>query len=279
MGFFSPRFHNTKNGTAILWQHGDMLQVVGIPVLSDNYVWVLFAEGETQATIVDPGSAEPVEAWLENHQKSLSTILVTHGHHDHTGGIAKLFEKFSIDVVGPSKDRVSKLTRAVSDGEKVSVAGHELEVIDVPAHTAGHVSYFGAGLVLTGDALFAGGCGRVFEGTFAQMHNSLARLANLPAETRMYCAHEYTHSNLRFALEVEPENKRLHERLRFTEVQRSLNEPTLPSTIGLELETNPFLRCEVPAVVEAARLHAQAEVAPGEETFEVLRHWKDSWRG
>ncbi len=258
-----------------------MLRAGSIPILSDNYAWILSQPSSSTVVVVDPGEPHAVTEWLSKHGLRASTILVTHRHHDHIGGIDDLVARFSSRVVAPRRDAVPAMTLAVDDGDTVvdEEAGVEFTVIAVPGHTAGHVAYAGHGAVLTGDALFAGGCGRVFEGTLAEMYASLQRLAALPAETLVYCAHEYTLANLKFALEVESSNIDLQKRFESVQVEREFGGVTLPTTIGLELETNPFLRCQVPAVVQAAEQHAGRSVEPGAATFEVIRRWKDGWRG
>lgn len=259
----------------------DMLRIGAIPILGDNYVWVLSRPDSSHVIVVDPGEAGPVLDWLEEHELEPSTILITHRHHDHVGGVEEIARRFSPRVVAPKRDSVPAASESVVGGDIIrdQSAGVELTTLDVPGHTAGHAAYVGHGIALTGDALFAGGCGRVFEGTFDQMYESLQRLAALPTETAIHCAHEYTVSNLRFAREVEPENEVLQSRLKDAEMQRELGGNTLPSTIAEELATNPFLRCEAPAVVDAARARSGSDLAPGAEVFAVLRHWKDGWSG
>ncbi len=170
--------------------------------------------------------------------------------------------------------------QALCEGDTVSLPGlPALSVLDVPGHTAGHIAYYGGGLLLCGDTLFTGGCGRLFEGTAAQMYASLQKLAALPADTRVYCAHEYTLGNLRFALAVEPDNRTLQSHYQTTEDLRRRGLPTVPTALGLERDTNPFLRCHLPAIAAAASRHAGQPRQPGVETFATLRGWKDHWNG
>lgn len=256
----------------------NQLDVSPIAILTDNYAWVLQPD-DSPVVVVDPGEAGPVLQWLQSRRLALAAILLTHHHGDHVGGVARLAQAYQVRVFGPAEEHISGVTDPVSHGSSVSLKGVDLEVIEVPGHTAGHVAYRGPGIVFTGDALFAGGCGRVFEGTFEQMHASLQRLAALPAQTLVYCAHEYTAANLAFARQVEPDNHELAKRLEQVRGLREQGQPTLPCTISDELGTNPFLRCHHHAVVEAACRHANRQVAPGAETFAVIRGWKDGWRG
>ncbi|MCP4895730.1 MAG: hydroxyacylglutathione hydrolase [bacterium] len=258
-----------------------MLTYDAISVLGDNYVWIISNDDSSNVAVVDPGIGPPVVSWLELNGKRPTSILITHGHHDHTGGIADLVERYAPKVFAPRRDKVAGATDEVTATEEVYDPELNLrfKVLDVPGHTSGHVAYVGEGIALTGDALFAGGCGRVFQGTFEQMYDSLRQLAALPAETIFYCAHEYTVANLRFALEVEPDNPELMTWLDSAHRIRAADLSTLPSTIGLELRANPFLRCEIPSVVEAAGRHVGHSVDPGAATFEVIRRWKDGWRG
>jgi len=182
-------------------------------------------------------------------------------------------------VYGPADESIDTVDRPVRGGDRIELPGLELEVIDLPGHTAGHIGYLGRGFALVGDTLFAGGCGRVFEGTMEQMFTSLSRLASLPPETELYCAHEYTIANLRFALDLEPENEMVRNRLEEAMAARSQGRPTVPSTLSEELATNPFLRCEDTALVAAASARAERNLRPGAEVFAFVRHLKDGWRG
>jgi len=257
-----------------------MLELTPISILSDNYVWLLSRPESSRAAIVDPGEAVPVLTTLAGRGIGLAAILLTHHHGDHTGGAGELVRRFAAPVHAAARESNRAVDRPDADGDMIALTDLDIElrVLEVPGHTSGHVAYLGDGFVLTGDALFAGGCGRVFEGTPAQMHASLSRLATLPPPTQVYCAHEYTLSNLAFAREVEPGNEVLVRRLEQSRELRSRGEVTLPSTIEVELATNPFLRCNEPAVVAAAERRAGRPVAPGAETFAVIRAWKDVFR-
>lgn len=221
------------------------LEIVPIPVLSDNYVWLMHdpASGETVA--VDPSVAEPVLAAAAARGWRITQVWNTHWHPDHTGGNDAIRAATGCAITGPAEaEKVSKLDRIVAGGDRARVGDFEAGVHDIPAHTAGHIAFHlpEAGVVFTGDTLFAMGCGRLFEGTAAQMHDALQRLAALPPETRVYCGHEYTLANGQFALSVEPDNAALAERMAEVEALRARGEPTLPTTIALERATNPFMR-------------------------------------
>ncbi len=261
-----------------------MLQIHAIPAFSDNYLWVL--EDGRHAAVVDPGDASPVLAFLEARGLALAAILATHHHGDHVGGLAALAGRWGCPVFGPAGEAIAGLTRRLAEGDRFVVPGLALplRVLDVPGHTAGHIAYAGEmpadaqPFVFCGDTLFAGGCGRLFEGTPAQMADSLSKLARLPAATRVYCAHEYTMANIRFALAVEPGNSKLFERSLRDAAAREAGRPTLPSTIGEELDTNPFLRCAAPEVVASASRHAGRPLATPVEVFTAVREWKNGFR-
>lgn len=252
-----------------------------IPAFSDNYIWTL-NDGH-RALVVDPGEAAGVRAWLETRGLELDTILITHHHADHTGGVAELRNATGARVIGPSTETLPQPVEGVSDGDVVQVLGLTFHVILVPGHTAGHIAYHlpslaDEPLLFCGDTLFSGGCGRLFEGSPAQMLDSLSRLAALPDNTRVCCTHEYTLSNLRFARTVEPGNTNLSSYQARCEQLRAQNKPTLPSSIGLEKQINPFLRTRQPAVQQAATAHDPAAASDEVSTFAVLRQWKNDFR-
>ncbi len=257
------------------------MQIWPVEAFSDNYIWILERAGSPRVTVVDPGDAEPVLAALDERGLEVGAILITHHHRDHVGGLPELIRRFHPPVFGSPAESVRGVDRPVADGDVVALSdlGLTLDVLALPGHTSGHIGFVGDGIAFVGDTLFAGGCGRVFEGTMAQMHESLERIAKLPGETKAYCAHEYTLANLRFAHEVEPVNAALTDRLASVETTRTAGQPTVPSTIGFELATNPFLRCSEPAVVASARAHAGRDLEPGAEVFGVIRSWKDGWSG
>lgn len=256
-----------------------MLQIEALPAFTDNYIWLLQDPEKRQCAAVDPGDAAPVRAWLEAHPGwHLTDILVTHHHADHVGGVESLKHETGAQVHGPAGETIPARDNALGDGQRIEVLGHELQVIDVPGHTRGHIAYFHEGdmpWLLCGDTLFAAGCGRLFEGTAEQMHHSLQRLAALPADTAVYCTHEYTLSNLRFAQAVEPGNSVVAERLRDATERRAKGDITLPSNIALERASNPFLRADEANVIEAASGHSGRPLASPVEVFAALRAWKD----
>ncbi len=250
-----------------------------IPALDDNYIWLIRAPSHRAAAVVDPGDAEPVQAALHAKGLELSAILITHHHADHTGGVRELVAAFpGVSVSGPNDPRVRDLDRVVGEGDRVTIPGVPLafDVLGVPGHTATHIAYLGHGALFCGDTLFTAGCGRVFDGTFDQLAHSLARIADLPPQTRCYCAHEYTLANLGFAAWVEPDNEARRARQAAAERERAAGRPTVPSTLELELATNPFLRTREPTVVAAAERFAGQPLRSDAEVFAALRRWKDS---
>lgn len=258
-----------------------MFDIIRIPAFKDNYIWLL--RKGAAAVVVDPGDAQPVLDVLEQEHLSLAAILVTHHHADHQGGVVELCARFpaaAAAVFAPAGESITGTTRPLRGGEtiRLDALDTEMKVIAVPGHTLGHLAYDANGCLFCGDTLFAGGCGRLFEGSPAQMLASLTRLAALPDETAVYCAHEYTEANLRFALAVESGNRRLRERANEVAVARAKGWATVPTTIGLEKATNPFLRCREPEVIAAARERGQlSPLASTEAVFAVLREWKNTF--
>jgi len=256
------------------------MNLLALPAFSDNYIWML--HDGVSAAVVDPGDEVPVHAALDAHGLQLAAILVTHHHPDHVGGIDELRSRLKGPVYGPARERIPQPVEPLNGGDRVSVLGWQFEVMDVPGHTSGHIAYFTRGdggepLVFCGDTLFSAGCGRLFEGTPGQMHDSLARLAALPAATRVCCTHEYTLSNLKFAAAVEPGNRDIAEHTTRCEALRAKGWSTLPSTIARELQINPFLRCTQPAVVDAALAHGASDRSPV-SVLGALREWKNQYR-
>ncbi len=226
---------------------------------------------------MDPGEARPVREYLAREELTLAAILATHHHPDHVGGIAELVDARAVPVFGPRHEPIPALTNPVSEGDTARIAelGATFSVLDIPGHTRAHVAYYGLGSLFCGDTLFACGCGRLFEGTASQMVASLAKLAALPDETKVYCGHEYTLANIRFARTVDPGNAALAAREERVRRLRDAGRPTLPSTLGEERATNPFLRCTDRAVVESANKYLGARIADPVRVFAAIREWKN----
>ncbi|WP_419712897.1 hydroxyacylglutathione hydrolase [Pseudomonas sp. NFX224] len=255
-----------------------MIQITALPAFTDNYIWLLQDPDTRRCAVVDPGDAAPVQAWLAaNPTWVLSDILITHHHHDHVGGVQELKKATDANVYGPASENIPARDVALKDNDRISVLGHDFDVIAVPGHTLGHIAYYHSGLLFCGDTLFAAGCGRLFEGTPQQMHTSLSRLAALPEDTRVYCTHEYTLSNLRFAAAVEPGNPDTLGRLATVTRQREAGVITLPSTVALEKRTNPFLRTGETSVKEKADERTGTDNSAPDMVFAVLRAWKDTF--
>jgi hydroxyacylglutathione hydrolase len=259
---------------------GAMLEATPVRAFSDNYIWIIHgARQHTRVAAVDPGEAGPVISALEQQHWQLSAILVTHHHPDHVGGVSELVERFHVPVYGPAGETIPERTVSVAGGARVHLQELELDfdVLDIPGHTRGHVAYCGHGALFCGDTLFSAGCGRLFEGTPAQMQRSLSTLRELPPDTRVYCGHEYTLSNLRFALAVEPDNGVTREYLETAKDMRSKGRPTLPSNMALEIAVNPFLRWDEPTVQKSAERKAGRSLDNPVEVFATIRQWKDGF--
>jgi len=256
-------------------------QVVPIPAFKDNYIWTL--TNGRYAAIADPGDARPALDYLARERLELVAILATHHHADHVGGVAELTltagRGRDIPVYGPKNEAISTLTHPVAGGDHVAIPelGAEFQVLDIPGHTRAHIAYYGSKIVFCRDTLFACGCGRVFEGTPAQLHASLEKLAALPDTTLVYCGHEYTLANIRFARAVEPGNDVLAELDHADGKTRKKNHLTLPTTIGLEKATNPFLRCTQAEIVQSAGRHRGATLTDPVEVFTTIREWKNAF--
>ncbi len=259
------------------------LTVLAVPAFQDNYLWLVH-DGR-HAAVIDPGAAEPINAALAAHHLTLTAILLTHHHADHVGGVPQLLDTWDVPVFGPRHDGIAAVTHPLGQGDLVEVPGLDLhlEVLDVPGHTAGHIAYVsqtpGCDWLFCGDTLFGAGCGRLFEGTALQMSQSLDKLAALPDRTQVFCAHEYTLANLRFAQAAEPANQAIAVRVASDSAIRAAGLPTIPTSIGVEKATNPFLRFREPAL--AAQLVSLARLAPGAspvDIFAALREWKNNFK-
>lgn len=257
-----------------------MIQVIPVPALRDNYIWLIrldgTAEGPAPAIIVDPGEASPVLSALATHKLQPVAMLITHHHPDHVGGVPALMHRFAIPVHGPAGLRLGPSYHAVREGDELFPGGLRLRVLEIPGHTLDHLAYYhDRGLLFCGDTLFTGGCGRLFEGSAQQMLTALHRLASLPDETRIHCGHEYTLANLSFAMQVEPDNPRLAARLEETRRLRSLDLATASATLAEEKATNPFLRCHTAAVRRAAERFCDRSLGSELDVFATIRRWKD----
>jgi hydroxyacylglutathione hydrolase len=253
-------------------------EVVPLRAFSDNYIWTL--RDARHAAVVDPGDATPVLDYLRREKLTLVAILNTHHHADHVGGNALLLEHARVPVFGPRDPRIPEVTERVADGDRARLPHFDIEfgVMEIPGHTRSHIAFQGAGMLYCGDTLFAAGCGRLFEGTPQQMHDSLARLMQLPDATRVYCGHEYTLSNIRFARAAEPDNRALPALEKQVETLRAEDRPTLPSTIAQEKATNPFVRCEAPGVIASASRYAGRTLADPVSVLAAIRDWKNNFR-
>jgi len=261
--------------------HTTHLNVRPVGAFSDNYIWLIDSpRAQGRLVAVDPGDAAPVLAELQRSGASLAAILLTHHHPDHIGGVPELLHHAAVPVIGPDDARIAQRTLTVGDRDPCDLPdlGLSFEILQVPGHTLSHIAFWGHGALFCGDTLFSAGCGRMFEGTPTQMSASLTKLRNLPPDTRVFCGHEYTAANLRFALTVDPRNSAALEYQARVERVRAKGDPSLPSTMALELQVNPFLRCDAPAVVAAAEVHAGKSLNGMAEVFGVLRTWKDQFR-
>ena len=254
------------------------LQIIPIPILHDNYVWTIINSANNCALVVDPGEAEPIIHYLQDHQLQLGAILITHHHWDHTNGLQRLTKLYDVQVFA-SNHALGNHIVPCHDNDEIYILPvfPSYHVLAIPGHTLDHIAFYDQQHLFCGDTLFAGGCGRLFEGTAVQLYQSLQRLAQLPLETKIYCAHEYTLNNLRFAKTVEPHNQKIDERV--DKVNRLLSDkkPSLPSLLQEEKATNPFLRCDVPAVIAFVEAHLGRKIQDSIDVFKTLRMMKDNF--
>lgn len=251
------------------------LRMEAIPALESNYIWMVH---DTQhALLVDPGCAAAALAALDDHQLGLVGILITHHHHDHIAGLSDILASHPVPVWGPDDERIPHLTHTVSEGDSVEIPalGLTFDVLDTPGHTRSHVVYYNDSIIFAGDTLFSMGCGRLFEGTPAQMLVSLDKVAKLSPQAQLCCGHEYTEANGRFALLVDPHNEALRQRIEMVTELRANGEPTLPVPLATELKTNPFLRTRDPNIIMATRTHDPDTSNTATDVFATLRAWKD----
>lgn len=253
-------------------------EVIPLRAFADNYIWTI--RDARCAAVVDPGDAAPVLDYLAREKLELVAILNTHHHADHVGGNGELLRHRAVPVFGPRDPRIPEVTHGVADGERIRLPHFELEfeVMEIPGHTRTHIAFHGHGMLYCGDTLFAVGCGRLFEGTPEQMHASLSKLMRLPDATRVYCGHEYTQSNIRFARVADPENRELQVLEHSVRRVREQDLPTLPSTLVEERATNPFVRCEEPAIIASASRHAGKALSGPVEVLAAIREWKNNFR-
>lgn len=258
-----------------------MITIKAIPVLRDNYIWIICNDHQ-QAIIIDPGSAIEVLEFLKRNHLELVAILITHHHWDHTNGISEIISQYpNVTVYGPKQKQIAGVNKLVGEGDEISFAQFnlKLQVLDIPGHTLSHIAFYGHGLLFCGDTLFSAGCGRLFEGTPQQMVTSLQKILSLPNETKIYCAHEYTLNNLRFAEIVEPHNQDIRSRKKAVRELIEKDLPSLPSELSIEKATNPFLRVDSPEVIASVANHANKSLHDHDPVavFASLRKWKDEF--
>ena len=257
-----------------------MFNVMPIPAFNDNYIWALTVPGSNEVAVVDPGDADVVNRYLIENNLQLTTILITHHHQDHTGGVDQLRQQHSVTVYGPARSPFGGITDKLSDGDTIEILGLTLKIKEVPGHTLDHISYYLAGQdpqVFCGDTLFLAGCGRLFEGTPEQMHQSMEYFRRRPETTQIYCTHEYSLANLAFAAAVEPNNHHITEAIENCTRLRESGQPTLPTDIATEKQINPFLRYSEAPVRQSAELFAGGPLTSEVAIFAMIREWKNQF--
>ncbi len=253
-----------------------MTNIVPVKAFIDNYIWIIRNNTEHSVWVVDPGDAKPVTAYLHENKLVLKGILITHHHSDHSGGIADLLDEWGgVPVYGFIESRVPYISHFVKEGDEVNCGSLTLKVIEIPGHTLDHIAYYNNEIIFCGDTLFSAGCGRVFEGTYEQMYHSLSKLLQMNDAQHIYCGHEYTLQNLRFAEQVEPENLFIQNKIKKVNQLLTENKPTLPSLLRDEKNMNPFFRCQESSVIQAAEQYAKISLSQPEEVFRALREWKN----
>ncbi len=253
-----------------------MIKISPIPIFSDNYIW-LIQFGDHQAVVIDPGDAAPVQKALQQQGLQLAAILVTHNHWDHVNGIETLLKRSQVPVYGPASRQTPGLSHPCVSGQRIHINELDLEVLEVPGHTQDHIAFYGHQALFCGDTLFAAGCGRLLGGSAEQLYDSLDKITKLPINTDIYCTHEYTLSNLKFAQAVEPGNTQIMLRIATETEKRQQGQPTLPSTLQRELATNPFLRCQFDEVKTSAEKFSAKTLTSPAHVFKTLRYWKDGF--
>jgi len=253
-----------------------MSHIIPVRAFKDNYIWLIPDESLHTAWVVDPGDASPVMHYLHEHHLTLTGILITHHHQDHSGGVADLLNEWgNVPVYGFVKSQVPQISHFVKEGDVVNCGELTFNVAEIPGHTLDHIAFYNEKIIFCGDTLFSAGCGRVFEGTYEQMYHSLLKLLQMSDSAKVYCGHEYTLQNLRFAEQVEPSNYFIQEKIKIVNQCLADGKPTLPSVLHDEKNINPFLRCNEKAVIQTAQRHAKNTLTKPEEVFKILREWKN----